>query len=211
MPSLRELHAAHGSLLLLDAAAARVQVGWLPADGSADWRSSDDEAGVGLFRCLEQLGRKPGDAGAFLFCDGPGSILGIRTSAMAIRTWNVLQPRPVFAYCSLALIARAIGRSDVSVIADARRNSWHQFTLEQGLRRVPPDALSGELVTPDTFRHWAHLPAQVRRYPYALDDLLPCVADADLFMEAQHPDAFMHEEPSYVKWSPQVHRAPEAK
>ncbi|MEX2043995.1 MAG: peptidase M22 [Opitutus sp.] len=208
MPSLRQLHASHGTLLLLDAASPRAQVGWLHADGVADWRSIDDEAGVGLFTCLGQFAQKPADAGAFLFCDGPGSVLGIRTSAMAVRTWNVLSRRPVYAYCSLALIAHAIGRNDVSVIADARRDAWHQFTLETGLRRVSSKMLDGEMVTPDTFRHWSPLPANVTPFPYVVADMLPRLKDADLFSCAEQPDAFMHEEPSYVKWTPQVHRAP---
>lgn len=208
MPSLRQLNALHGTLLLLDAASPRVQVGWLEADGQAAWRSSDEEAGVGLFTCLEQFARNPADAGAFIFCDGPGSVLGIRTAAMAIRTWNVLTKRPAYAYCSLALIAHALRREDVSVIADARREAWHQFSLKSGLRRVPADMLAGEMVTPDNFRAWAPLPQNVKLVPYVLADLLPRIADADLFSYAEDPDAFMHEEPSYMKWTPQVHQAP---
>jgi len=148
-------------------------------------------------------------AGAWVFCDGPGSILGIRTVAMALRTWRVLAPRPVFAYGSLAVVAHALGKCDVTVIADARRDRWHAFDLNSGvLRRAPTAELAGALVMPENFRHWSPLPAGVTRVPYSLAELLPRVAGVDLFRATDAPDAFLHEEPSYAAWTPQIHRAP---
>jgi tRNA threonylcarbamoyladenosine biosynthesis protein TsaB len=208
MSSLRQIAAAHAPLLVLDAASSRIQVGLWPNDERPDWQSSDEEAGIGLFRCLEQL-RLPLDAvAAFVFCEGPGSILGIRTVAMTLRTWNVLRPRPVFAYSSLALVAHALARSELAIIADARRDSWHRYRLGDSLRRVPATELTGELVMPDNFRHWSPLPENVKRVPYSLDDLFTRAIDADLLRRTDAPDAFLHEEPGYVTWTPQIHRAP---
>ncbi|RFC46767.1 MAG: tRNA threonylcarbamoyladenosine biosynthesis protein TsaB [Verrucomicrobia bacterium] len=208
MSSLRQLLAAHGPLLLIDAASARIQVGCLSPDQPTRWAGSDEESGVGIFRCLEELALPPAEAGAFVYCDGPGSVLGIRTVAMALRTWGVLTPRPVFAYHSLALVAQALNRPNATIIADARREAWHCITLNSGLRRVPTAELTGELVMPAGFRHWSALPAGVTPTPYSLADLLPLVADRDLFRATDAPDAFLHEEPSYATWTPQVHRAP---
>jgi tRNA threonylcarbamoyladenosine biosynthesis protein TsaB len=213
MPSLRQLLAAHSPLLILDAASARVQVGWF-ADTDptrARWEVADEEAGTGIFRCIERLGADVNVARAFVFCDGPGSVLGVRTTAMALRTWQVLAPRPAFRFCSLALVAEALSHEDVTVIADARRDLWHALRRGGALRRVPANELTGELVTPDNFRHWSTLPAGVRQVPYSLAELLPRVADADLFHSSAAPDAFLHEEPSYATWTPQIHRAPLAK
>ncbi|MEO6874806.1 MAG: peptidase M22 [Opitutaceae bacterium] len=208
MPSLRQLLAAHGSLLLIDAASARVQVGLLKRDQPARWAGSNEESGVGVFRSLEQLAVEPSAAGAFVFCEGPGSVLGIRTVAMALRTWNVLQPHPVYAYHSLALVAQALARPGATIIADARRDSWHCVSLDSALRRVPTAELAGELIMPEGFRHWSTLPPDVTPTPYSLADLLPLVADRDLFRATDAPDAFLHEEPSYATWTPQIHRAP---
>ncbi len=208
MSSLRQLLASHRTALLIDAASSRVQVGWLVADGDARWATSDDESGVGVFRCIESLRVDLADVAAFLFCEGPGSILGVRTSAMALRTWNVQKHRPVFAYSSLSLVAHALGRPDVGVIADARRESWHHFRLGETLRRVATAGLSGALVMPEHFRHWSATPAGVQIVPYSVADMLSRTGDADLFHETAAPDAFLHEEPSYVKWTPQIHRAP---
>jgi len=214
MASLRELLAAHDSLLLVDAASAIIQVGWLEhqpntrAGFSARWESRAEEAGIGLFHALESLKAKPSDAGALVFCDGPGSILGIRTTAVALRSWQVLHPRPAFAFHSLDLVAHALGRDDIIVIADARRDSWHAVSLDRKLRRVPTAELTGDLVMPENFRHWSQLPPGVRLTSYALNELLPRTLDADLFRATTAPDAFLHEEPSYVTWTPQIHRAP---
>lgn len=209
MPSLADLRQRQAPLLLLDAASARIQVGWLGATAAEDrWAFSEAEAGTGLFAALASLEVDPGAARALVFCDGPGSILGIRTAAMALRTWHVLAPRPLFKYCSLALVAQAGGEADTQVIADARRETWHRFSLGGRLERVSTGELAGRLVMPEGFRHWSQTPAGVVTTPYRLPELLAAAAQADLFQATDAPDAFLHEEPGYKTWTPQIHRAP---
>jgi tRNA threonylcarbamoyladenosine biosynthesis protein TsaB len=213
MPSLRQLLATHPVVLLLDSAATRVQVGlWTDGEPVAGrWHASDDEAGVAIFAGVETLlaasGRRIAEVQAYIFCEGPGSVLGIRTAAMAVRTWRLLNPAPIFSYRSLDLVAHALADPTVSVIADARRDSWHVAKLGTPLRRVPTAELAGALVMPENFRHWTPLPAHVRRTPYDLAKLLPALSDANLFQPAPEPDAFLHEEPAYATWTPQVHQA----
>jgi tRNA threonylcarbamoyladenosine biosynthesis protein TsaB len=209
MPSLREIIAAHRSVLLLDAASERIQVGRLTADGGR-WAESAAEAGEGLFRCLDELEADPATVAAFAFCEGPGSILGIRTSAMAIRTWTALAPRPCYHYQSLAVVAAGLGDPAVTVVADARRESWHVLRSGSPLRRVPAAELSGACVMPEGFRHWSTTPAGLKTVPYRLQELFarPAVLEASLFTATDAPDAFLHEEPAYAAWTPQVHRAP---
>lgn len=209
MPSLADLRQRQAPLLLLDAASACIQVGWLGARAEEDrWARSEGEAGTGLFSALAELAGDPGDARAFLFCDGPGSILGIRTAAMALRTWHVLAPRPMYGYCSLALVAHALGDPAARIIADARRETWHRFTLGGRLERVAAGELSGRLVMPEGFRHWSPPPAGMTTTPYRLPELLAAASAADLFTPTEAPDAFLHEEPGYKTWTPQIHRAP---
>jgi len=209
MPSLRKILSDHSTLLLLDAASERIQVGLL-CDGAAPrWAWRKAEAGVGVFECIDELGVDIGSVGAFAFCEGPGSILGIRTTAMALRVWSVLRPRPLFAYFGLAVAAAAAGRPGVAFIADARRGLWHRQFLGGPPERVPASELGGELATPEGFRHWDPLPAGTVTSSYDLSALLalPAVATADLFRAAPDPDAFLHREPEYAKWTPQIHRA----
>jgi tRNA threonylcarbamoyladenosine biosynthesis protein TsaB len=209
MPSFRQLSSLFPALVI-DAASAQVQVGLLAPERPASWYASPDESGVAVFEGVKHLGVDPMSVSAFIFCDGPGSVLGIRTAAMAVRTWNVLHARPVFTYASLAVVAHALGRPEVGVIADARRESWHHYAIGRGLRRIPAAELSGECVMPEHFRHWSTLPPGVTRVPYSLAELLPKVWDVDLLRTTDAPDAFLHEEPHYVTWTPQIHRAPTA-
>ena len=208
MSSFRQILADHGSILLLDACSARVQVGWWNGPNIERWAESNEEAGTGLFKCIAELDIALADVGAFIFCDGPGSILGIRTSAVAVRTWNVLSPRLCFSYHSLELIAHAHQRPDLTIIADARRDTWHMASLRTPLRRVGVAKLAGVLATPEGFRHWSTPPAEVEQVPYILRTLISQSLDADVLRVADGPDAFLHEEPSYVTWTPQIHRAP---
>jgi tRNA threonylcarbamoyladenosine biosynthesis protein TsaB len=210
VPSLRQLLAAHAPLLLIDAASARVHAGIFAPDGSSRWAASDDEAGTAVFCCVAELGADPGAVGAFLFCEGPGSVLGVRVAAMALRIWRAEAPRPVFAYRSLVLVARAVDRPEVGVIADARRDLWHHAARDGTLQRLPPGDLTGTLLMPEGFRHWSPLPPGVDRVPYDVPDLVRRTIDADLFAESREPDSFLHEEPRYAAWTPKMHRPPGA-
>jgi tRNA threonylcarbamoyladenosine biosynthesis protein TsaB len=155
-----------------------------------------------------------------VFCDGPGSVLGIRTAAVALRTWSVLKARPTFAFASLDLVAKfqlqtASPDGGFSVIADARRETWHRVEVGTegrvgALQRVKSADMSGPLLTPEHFRHWSVLPAAVQTVPYSVATMLDTLPGTPLFREAPEPDAFLHEEPVYQTWTPQVHRAPSA-
>ena len=214
MPSLRQLLAEQAPLLLLDAASARIQVGLLSNDISAwQWRSCEQEAGTGLFSCLEALNFNPLKAKGLLFSEGPGSILGIRSVASALRTWQLIAPAPIWSFRSLDLVLHSLPSPTARVIADARRDTWHMATRTRPMHRVPSSELlsSEDLFTPAHFRQWTKLPAGIipSTAPYDLSAILPTLLDADLFMSAEHPDAFLHEDPSYATWTPMIHRAPD--
>jgi len=220
MSSLTQLLASHGRLLVLDAASTRVQVGFIRNGAPARWRSVADEAGTGLFTAAEALLAEAGagldETGAFVFCEGPGSMLGTRTVAMALRTWQVLNPRPAYAYQSLAVAARGAWTQQArafAVIADARRDTWHVQPVDADGRLAPlqrvnaADLAAGELLTPENFRAWAQPPRPVIACSYDLAKIFPTLGDGDFFRASNAPDAFQHEAPEYKKWSAQVHSA----
>lgn len=220
MSCLAQLLAAHGSILVLDAASQRVQIGLLRTGQSTLWEHTADEAGRGLFRGTETVLARAGasldDIAAFAYCEGPGSMLGTRTIAMALRTWLVLKPRPVFAFQSLALAGCAEWRRaprPFAVIADARRESWHVQPVAADGRlgtaaRLPTQELpAGELLMPAGFRVWSKPPAQLASCDYDLAALTTASGDAELFRPIEAPDALQHEAPEYKKWTAQPHSA----
>lgn len=220
MATLPQLLANHGHLLLLDAASTRVQVGLLRTARPACWHTTAAEAGTGIFTgtaaVLADARLKPDDIDAFVFCEGPGSMLGTRTVAMALRTWSVLRPRPAYAYQSLALAGRFAwtqASRNFAVIADARRETWHvqtvgaDGTLPSLQRTAAGELPAGELLTPENFRAWAQPPRPVSVCGYDLARIFPSLADGDYFRAVAAPDAFQHEAPEFKKWSAQVHSA----
>tara|TARA_B110000305_G_C19431341_1_gene636423 strand:- start:1664 stop:2323 length:660 start_codon:yes stop_codon:yes gene_type:complete len=216
--SLTTILADHQSLLLIDASSQVIHVGWLRRDQPAEWISIEREAGTGLYILLEQAGLSPKEAGAFAFCEGPGSMLGIRTVATALRTWVALTPRPIFSYRSLDLLVHTEGRPGATFITDARRRSWHALTLDsagqaQPLQRIPEGELpSDNLFIPSGFRTWTELPTPPpETVPYDPTQLSTKLADSDIFAVSTEPDAFQPEPPSYARWTPKVHQSPPPK
>lgn len=221
MPSLPSLLAAHGSLLVVDAASLSVQVGLLRTGQAPLWRNSSEDAGTGLFRqtstlldagamTLEQIG-------ALIFCAGPGSMLGIRTSAMALRTWQTLRSRPAYAYSSLTLAAHFARTQHpaeaFAVIADARRETWHCLavgadgTSSEWQRLATADLPAVTLLTPEHFRRWSQPPRSLLTTSYELATIFATLAGEDYFQPSPSPNAFQATAPEYKKWSAQIHQA----
>ena len=221
MATLSQLLAAHDCILAVDAASTTVQVGLLRADQPPLWRASPEEAGKALFALADEVLRAAGltlaDVRAFVFDAGPGSMLGVRTVAMALRTWQALAPRPAYQFQSLTLLAHDLAGTGQSgaVIADARRDTWHvvEFAAPDRitpLRRVPTVELAASATSlwqPTAFRAWSQSPRAVQDCAFELAALFAAHADADLFAATDAPDAFQHEAPEYKKWSAQVHSA----
>lgn len=219
MPSLSQLLTDHGSLLVFDAASTRVQVGLFESNAPAKWRDSTEEAGRSIFICaelvLKESQRSIDGIGALVFCEGPGSMLGVRTVAMALRTWRVLKSRPVFAYQSLAVAGRAEwtlhGARNFSIVADARRDSWHcQAVATDGamapLHRVAAvDLPDGEITTPENFRTWSVPPRPFGSCSYDLEKIFAALGEGDFFREVEDPEAFQHEAPEYKKSPARIH------
>ncbi len=225
MESPAQIVARHRCVLVLDAASTVVQAGLLRAGSAPLWHRAGGDAGQQVFalaaRSLQEAGTALEAVGAFIYCDGPGSMLGTRTVAMALRTWQTLQRRPAYAYHSLALAAaheaaRTPG-SDFTLIADARRDAWHALTVSAGgatgpLRRLATAGLpAGELRTPEHFRAWSQPPRPVTTCSYDLAALFSAAGNAALCRAVEAPDVFQHEAPAYRQWTPSVHQAPTPK
>lgn len=215
--------------LFVDTASSLVVVGLQTraGDDAAEWRMSRDEAGVALFRLADELLRDAGltiaDLRTVVFCEGPGSLLGIRLAAIAVRTWLAL-PRPavvpplrVLAYRSLVLVAAdALMQGEAlpfHVIADARRATWNVLTVSTSaadmanapIRRWSANELlppACAVLHPAEFPHWQPLPDAARAIPYRPQFLPRLVAGHPTLLHAvDQPDAFLTEMPEYRTWN----------
>lgn len=225
VPSLRQLLARHPTLLVIDASSPRVETS-LWRDGAVNTAAVEGEASAALpvvvARVLAEAGQvncgaplRIQDLDAIAFCDGPGSVLGIRLAAASLRVWSVVRPGlAVYSFHSLPLLAAS--HRGLTIIADARRDTWHAVRPDapHDLLRLPSAELAAiapdTLATPENFRRWSALPVGVepRALPYSAAALLATAPDEAFFHDAPEPDAFLHEAPSYVAWTPRVHQAP---
>ncbi len=172
---------------------------------------------VAVARALAAAGgRRIREVDAAAFCDGPGSVLGIRLAAAALRTWRAVRPGlATYSFHSLPLLA--VSAPGETIVADARRDTWHAVRpgAPHSLLRLPTPELAvcGPLATPESFRRWSALPAGAcpRPLPWSAAALLAAAPDEPFFQEATEPEAFLHEQPGYAAWTPRVHQAPAAK
>lgn len=164
------------------------------------------------------------DAAGFLFCEGPGSILGIRIAAIAVRGRNALEkPIPVFSFQSLRLVATLIARAfpkekNFVVLAESRMNAWNILRCQNGV----PEADFHELKTAElntlaeekifVLPQRRSQPPPVSNVPVNPTTLLrndPAVFSdcPNLLHRCENPDATNTAPASgYTKWTPERHR-----
>ena len=101
--------------LVIDGSGIAVFAGLLDAENR--WLAKAERDGSPLeelFPLIEAVLTESGlsldDIGSYIYCMGPGSVLGIRLCAMAIETWSRLYPKSVqyYKYNSLQLSAHAL-------------------------------------------------------------------------------------------------------
>ena len=141
--------------LVLDGSArAGVRVGVLSGGRWVGQGLSPDGALEGLFGCVEvalaEAKLKLSDIRSFALCVGPGSVLGIRIAALAVRSWSALEPRPIFIWESLAGIARSaltVGEQGPFLVAvESRLKRWHALEVSaDGSLGAPFEAEAAQL------------------------------------------------------------------
>ena len=83
---------------------------------------------------LKKAHLKFSDIKSYAVCIGPGSMLGIRVSAMAVRTWATLYQRPIYVWESLKLLAEHALAQGVKVpfaaINESRLKRWNLLAVK---------------------------------------------------------------------------------
>jgi len=219
--------------LVIDAASETVAVGLEveAAPCGTHWRRQTQEAGVGIFACLAELLRvthlRLADVRCTIFCEGPGSILGVRIASMAIRTWRAIgvpAEVPCYGYRSLELFAADIRESgstgQFAVVSDARRSTWNIMKVDNEgqfdmIRRVGSTELNPRSLSiyhPAGFPAWQPLPDHAMSAPYRPERIILLNRLYPLLRPCSKPDAFLTEVPEYRKtarppWVPPLSQA----
>lgn len=165
-PCRRVLPAA--PTLVIDASSATLFAGVL--DHAGQWLAQSEHNGTALESlfpavavALEAAQVTLQEVRNFVYCEGPGSVLGLRLCAMAMQTWNHLSSQPIqyYAYNSLQLSAALIAIDSPEVdaallVADWKKGAWNAIRLTQG------QAGPSEVVDDATLASWNgalfHLP-----------------------------------------------------
>ena len=116
------------------------------------------------------------DIQSFIYCAGPGSILGLRLCAMAIKTWQFTAQNTVrlWAYDPLQLAAHQYFQSqniekNCWIICAWKQDFWHLVSLQNGciqptqvVRQAAVDQYRGPLYYMQQRRHWNQTPGSTR-------------------------------------------------
>lgn len=211
-------------LLLLDASASKVQVGLLQGKVWLAFRELEEEAINSIFAgtsaCLKEAKMPLEEVAGFLFCEGPGSILGIRLAAMAINGWRS-QPAhrqaPVFSFRSLEAAVSLFKHKGESmpfhIVSEYRQGRWHLASVKKDgqctdITMVETDALSklqGAIYYIPRRINVPAPPAFIQPRDYSLRELPHVLNSANLLRQTDKPEAYQPEKPVYVKWDAKRH------
>ena len=215
-----------GPWLFVDAAGAVPVAGWW-RDGC--WEAFRQVEGAqtleGFFTAVEavlqEAGARLADARGVVFVEGPGSILGIRVAAMAVRAWRTLPGLaewPVWGVGTLALAGSLLRRecpelADFSLLADSRQGRWNVAVVRggkvpEGFGETRAEELA-ELPAPCfriTQRALGAPPVACAAYPGGLLEKYPDVLAAPgLLRRVEEPDA-VNMPGVFAKWEAGRHR-----
>ena len=131
------MSATEPCLVLDGSARAGVRVGVLSNGRWVGQGISADGALEGLFGCVESALADAklslADIRSFALCVGPGSVLGIRIAALAVRSWSALEPRPIFVWESLSALVRSAlvagEKGPFLVAVESRLKRWHALEV----------------------------------------------------------------------------------
>ena len=218
--------ASAAPFLFIDASGREPSVGvWQAGNWRAFLRSDEGAVTDSLFVLVDDALRNAAirldDCAGFIFAEGPGSILGIRIAAMALRAWRTLPEfggKPVFAVGSLALAAHLLAREnparrDFSILADSRQGWWNTRVVRDGAVPDGFEEVRGadlDLLPAPRFR----ITQRALGAPPVACELFPAEAlERDpgvllvpgLLRETNTPDA-VNMPGQFVKWTPSRHR-----
>lgn len=208
-------------ILVIDTASRRVCVAAMTQQGTAAIRQSGEEASLSLFPSVKavllEIGCELPQLRAIAFCQGPGSMLGMRTAVMGIRTWKsagLLNDCPIFSFSSLEVGRQLIAsRTDAPflVVTDARRSSWNVLESNQPVgspaRLIDNRGLEHTelpVFSFDEFPSWTRTQAPIERFGYRPETVILSKDFASLLTPNSETAIPIARPQAFAKWVPQA-------
>ena len=210
--------------LVVDGSSPSTFVGLLAARGEWLARVSRKVAPLeGLFPMVETALHsaecKLSNVNGFIYCEGPGSVLGLRICAMAIQTWGYLsKPKAeYFHYNSLELTAALIVLDETELtrallISDWKKDTWHSIEINQGnvgtITSINDQTVrewnEGPLFYLPQRKGWQRAPANAITLEYSPHRLPEAT---HLLRATKTIELYASNMSVFQKWVPQHHRA----
>lgn len=205
--------------LVLDGAArAGVRVGVLREGRWVGQGVADEGVLEALFPAVEQALQQAqlalADIRSFVVCIGPGSVLGIRMTAIAVRSWTALEPRPIFVYAALEALAYAALTQNQArpflVASESRLKRWNAVEVDaHGELGVPFEAEAAQLNATGravlTASTQANVLTQAQRIEAPWAALPPLLALPGFLRQDPKPDA-LNVAQDFATWNGARHR-----
>ncbi len=211
------------TLLLLDASSLVIQTGLLREGKWAAYIESKEESLNSLFTgtdtCLKKAQCDLETIDGFILCQGPGSILGLRLTIMAVKTWRTLpslRRTNLYLYGSLEIAAALHSTRNISqpfhFISDYNKDHWNLLTVvnnDHHLIQVSTEYLNnlnGPIWHIPQRHNVKAPPSQVKTLEYSLKDL-PLVLDrTSLFHQYNDLSQIKPGKSNFTKWHSNRHR-----
>lgn len=212
--------------LVIDCSEGEVFCGLL--DSGGQWlacKQSGPGALEALFpnvaEVLREADRAPESIRRYIYCEGPGSMLGLRLGAMAIETWSLLSSTPVtrLSYGSLHLTAALLLQDNPSlknatILSDWKKDAWHSLTIQdrifENVTVLPAESIEsidGPLYHLPRRKGWQAPPIGAITLPYEPSRLDILLDQPDLLRRTETVELFQQGGNTFAKWNPQRHRA----
>jgi tRNA threonylcarbamoyladenosine biosynthesis protein TsaB len=212
-------------LLLTDCSAPGVRAGILGERGWLAYVKLEGETGSQLFEAVKQLLAETKlqleDFRSFVYCEGPGSTLGIRINSIALRTWTSMSPGTPTIYTYRSLVAAGmlieLDRKDenaFTILSDLRKNSWNVLrfgpeTDSEEIRVVSAEELSEWPESRYFIQQRIHSPGTppgAELIDYDLEALGSQPHLLASLRQVEKPEIFQTTTTEFKKWTPNRHR-----
>ena len=210
--------------LVIDCSSSNIFTGIL--DHKNQWKSQTRLKGTvleNLFTAIEatiqDAGIKLNNLSGFIYCEGPGSVLGLRLCAMAIETWRRLYPKcnELFKYNSLQLNALVLLQDnadvkDALIVSDWKKGAWNSIEIKAALPQeivvIDDDTLtswSGKVYHLPQRKGWQRPPPKAQTLLHSPERIAELHLDTTLLKAIGQVEIYNNAVNIFHKWTPMNH------